>query len=163
MGITYHGAYNVWHVAQRVYGNGSIYNSMWYWKGKGAGLYHDIKSENLSADFSFHPLVTGPIRSCAISTPRRAYSPTAILAHLSYRGHCNVRPTRYSFTPESSKGCQGKVSCQGHNIETMSYIERGETWYLSENPATSGVRNRTAGSDIDKALSFNHCATSLYT
>ena len=31
--------------------------------------------------FTFYPLVTGPVHSCAISTPRRAYSPAAISAH----------------------------------------------------------------------------------
>ena len=33
-----------------------------------------------------------------------------------------------------------------------------ETWYFSENPAQSGIRNKMAGSNIGKA---NHCATSL--
>ena len=36
------------------------------------------------------------------------------------------------------------TSKQGPNIE------RGETWYFSENPAPSGIRNRTAGSDNAK-------------
>ena len=49
-------------------------------KGKGAGLWSDIKSEDLSSDFTSHPLVTGPVHSCAISTPRRAYSPAAVSA-----------------------------------------------------------------------------------
>ena len=40
-------------------------------------------------------------------------------------------------------------------------IERGETWYFYENPAPSGIRNRTAGSDIDRAPRSNHCAMSL--
>ena len=40
-------------------------------------------------------------------------------------------------------------------------IERRETWYFSENPAPSGIRNRTAGSDIDKAPRSNHRARSL--
>ena len=40
-------------------------------------------------------------------------------------------------------------------------IERGETWYISENRAPSGIQNRTAGSVIDKAPRSNHCATSL--
>ena len=40
-------------------------------------------------------------------------------------------------------------------------IEREETWYFSENPAPSGIRNRTAGSDIGKAPRSNHCAMSL--
>ena len=30
-------------------------------------------------------------------------------------------------------------------------IKRGETWYFSENPVPSGIRNRTADSDIGKA------------
>ena len=34
-------------------------------------------------------------------------------------------------------------------------IERAETWYFSENPAPSGIRNRTAGSDIGKAPRSN--------
>ena len=33
-------------------------------------------------------------------------------------------------------------------------IERGETWYFSENPASSGIRNRTAGSDIGNVVVF---------
>ena len=37
-------------------------------------------------------------------------------------------------------------------------IERGKTWYFSENPSPSGIRNRTAGSDNGKALRSNHCA-----
>ena len=27
------------------------------------------------------------------------------------RTHCHLCPTRYSFTPESSEACEGKVSC----------------------------------------------------
>ena len=34
-------------------------------------------------------------------------------------------------------------------------IERGETWYFSENPAPSGIRNRTPGSDIGEAQRSN--------
>ena len=49
--------------------------------------------------------------------------------------------------------------------DTPSYpcpkIERGETWYFSENPAPSGIRNRTVGSDIGRAPRSNHCAISL--
>ena len=49
---------------------------------KGAGFSKsDIKSENLSSDFTFSPLVTGPVHLCAISTPRGAYSPAAVSAH----------------------------------------------------------------------------------
>ena len=59
----------------------------------------------------FYPLVTGPVHSCAISTPRRAYSPAAVLAHLTYRTHCHLCPTRYSFSPESSEAFEGEVPC----------------------------------------------------
>ena len=55
-----------------------------------------------------------------------------------------------------------KCPAQGHTILTMiNKIERGETWYFSENPAPSGIQNRTAGSDIGRAPRSNHCATSL--
>ena len=40
-------------------------------------------------------------------------------------------------------------------------IERRETLYFSQNPAPSRIRNRTAGSDIDKAQRSNHCAMSI--
>ena len=48
---------------------------------KGADLYYDIKCEDLSSDFTSHPLVTGPVHSLAILTPRRAYSPATVWAH----------------------------------------------------------------------------------
>ena len=60
---------------------------------------------------TFYPLVTGPAHSCAISTPRRAYSPTALYAHWTYRIHCHLCPTRYSLTPEPSEAWEGKVPC----------------------------------------------------
>ena len=41
-------------------------------------------------------------------------------------------------------------------------ILRGEKRDISlKNPAPSGIRNRTTGSDIDKALRSSHCAMSL--
>ena len=46
-------------------------------EGKGAGLWSVIESKDLSS--TFYPLVTGPIHSCAISTPWRAYSRCALL------------------------------------------------------------------------------------
>ena len=47
------------------------------------------------------------------------------------------------------------------NSKQCPNIKRGETWYFSGNPAPSWIRNHTAGTDIDKALRSNHCATSL--
>ena len=44
-------------------------------------LLSDIKSEDLSADITLCPLVTGSARSCAITTPRRAYGPAAFSAY----------------------------------------------------------------------------------
>ena len=63
-----------------------------------------------------------------------------ILFHLSQVKHLRVKDT-------TSKQCPN--------------IERRETWYFSENPAPSGARNRTAGSDISKVPRSNHCAMSL--
>ena len=42
-----------------------------------------------------------------------------------------------------------------------SKVERRETLYFSKNPAPSGVRKRTTGSDIGKAPRSNHCAMSI--
>ena len=39
-----------------------------------------------------------------ISTPRRAYSPAAVSAHSTYRTHCYLCPTRYSFSLDSFGG-----------------------------------------------------------
>ena len=36
---------------------------------------------------------------------------TAISALGTSRTHCHLCPTRYSFTPESSEACEGKVPC----------------------------------------------------
>ena len=74
-------------------------------------LISSLKSEDLSSDFTFYPLVTGPVHSCAISTPWRAYSPAAVSAHWTYRTHCHLCPNRYSFSPESSEAFEGEVPC----------------------------------------------------
>ena len=57
------------------------------------------------------PLVTGPVHSCAISTPRISYSPAASPAHLTSRTHCHLCPIRDSFSPESSEAFEGEVPC----------------------------------------------------
>ena len=87
------------------------------------------------------------ISSDIISTPRRAYSPAAVSAHWTYRTHCHLCPTRYSFSPSQVKHLRVKCLAKGHNI-LCPKIERGETWYFSGNSAPSGIRNRTAGSDM---------------
>ena len=89
-------------------------------------------------------------------------SPTAIPVHLTYHTHCHLCPTRYSFTPESTEAREGKVSCPSPQHRNNVPIFRGEKYdmiYLYENPAPSGVRNRTVGSYIGKAPRSNHCAT----
>ena len=53
-----------------------------------------------------------------------------------------------------------KCLAQGHNIEIMSQNCEGRNM-ISEKPARSGIRNRTASSDITKAPRSNNCATSL--
>ena len=78
-----------------------------------------------------------------------------VSAHWTYRTHCHLCPTRYSFSPEPIK--HWRVKCLTQDWEV------GEAWYFSENPAPSGIRNRTAGIDIGRAPLSNHCAMSLST
>ena len=59
----------------------------------------------------FTPLVTGPAHWCAISTQLRTYSPAAISAHYTYRTHCHLCPTWYSFSPEFREAFEGEVPC----------------------------------------------------
>ena len=92
------------------------------WKGKGAGLCSNIKSEDLSSHLTFYPLVTGPVYSCAISTPLRAYNPASISANWTYRTHCHLCPTGYSFSPESSEAFKGEVSCP--RTQHRNYVPR---------------------------------------
>ena len=81
-----------------------------------------------AATFKIYSLVIGSNRSCATSTPRRAYSPAAISAH---RTHFHLCPTRYYFTHESSEACEGDVPCprtqHRNNFQTL----RGEKHDIS--------------------------------
>ena len=67
----------------------------------------------------------------SFSTPRRAYSPSAISAHLTYRTHCHLCPTRYSFSPESSEAFEGEVPCpRTHHRNNVPRL-RGEKHDIS--------------------------------
>ena len=80
---------------------------------------------------TFYPLVTGPVHSCAISTPRGAYSPAAVSAHWTYRTHCHLCPSRYSFSPESSEAFDCEVSCpRTHHLNNVPRL-RGEKHDIS--------------------------------
>ena len=108
------------------------------------------------------PLVTGIVHSCAISTPRRAYCLAAVSAHWTYRTHCYLCPTRYSFSPESSEAFEGEVPCpRAQHLNNVPRLRGEKRDIFSENSAPSGIRNRTAGSDIGKAPRSNHCAMPL--
>ena len=99
-------------------------------------LLSDIKFEDRSSDFTFYPLVTGPVHSCAILTPRGAYSPAAVSAHWTYRTHCHLCPTRYSFLPESSESFEGEVSCpRTHHLNNVPRL-RGEKHDISQKELT---------------------------
>ena len=76
----------------------------------------------LIIDFTFHNLVTGPVHSCAFSTPREAYSPAAISAHWSYNTLCHLCSTRYL---SKMNHVMAKCLAQGHNIETMPQYWEG--------------------------------------
>ena len=69
--------------------------------------------------------------SCAISTPRGAYSSAAISAHWTYRTHWHLCPTRYSFSPESSEAFEGEVSSpRTHHLNNVPRL-RGEKHDIS--------------------------------
>ena len=91
------------------------------------------QAKDSSAEFTFYPLqlVTGPVHPCVTSTPQRAYNPAAILAHIIYRTHCHICPTRYSFAPESSEACEGKVSCPRTQQRNIVPMLRGENMIIS--------------------------------
>ena len=91
----------------------------------------------------------GPVHSCTISTPFLEHTALAAISALgTSRTHCHLCPTRYSFTPELSEACEGKVPYSRTQHRNNVPILRGEKHENSENPAPSGIRNRTAGSDI---------------
>ena len=73
----------------------------------------------------FTSLVTGPAYLCAISTPRGAYSPAAILVLATYRKHCHIYPTRYSSTPKWIVERDGEVHCTASS--RCPNVERRET------------------------------------
>ena len=85
-----------------------------------------------------------------------AYS-TEIIQSCSHFGALNLSYTSISVSPgshlHSSRVKHMRVKClaQRYTIETCLNIEKGETWYFSENPAPIRARNRAAGSDIGKA------------
>ena len=99
-----------------------------------------------SSDFTFYPLVTEPVHSYAISTPRGAYSPAAVSAHWTYRTHCHLCPTRYSFHLSQVKHLRVKFLTQGHTILTMSQDWEGRNMYqagleTARQAATSAERH----------------------
>ena len=119
-----------------------------------------IKSEDLSSNFTFYPLVTGPVQSCAISTPRGAYSPVAISVHWTYRTHCHLCPSRYSFSPEWNKAFEGEVSGpRTHHLNNVSRL-RGEKHHISVKILhQSGFKNaRQAATSAERnALTIAPC------
>ena len=71
-------------------------------------------------------------------------------------------PTRYSFSTESSEAFEGEVPCpRTHHLNNFPRLRGEKNGENGENSAPSGIRNRTAGSDIDRAPCSNHCAMSL--
>ena len=60
-----------------------------------------------------------------------AYSTCSHLGARTSRTHCHLCPTRYSFTPESSEACEGKVSCPRTQQRNNVPIWRGEKHDIS--------------------------------
>ena len=78
----------------------------------------------------------------------------AIPALMTNHTHCHRCIIGYSFTPESSEACAGKVPCP-------SKQQRNNVPILREEKHDISLQIRTTGSDIGKAPRSSHCATSL--
>ena len=86
----------------------------------------------------------------------------AISALGSNHTHCHLCPTRYSFTPESSRAYEGKVPCPRTQHQNNVPILRGEKHVISLKILhQAGFWNHTTGSDIAKAQRSSHYVTSL--
>ena len=139
------------------------------WKGKSIqvkSIQLKVKCENCSLTLWYQVwrlisrlYILPPDCLCALSTGRKAYSHPAISAHWFYRTHCNLCPTRGSFTLEWSEACEGKVPFPSHNVETMSQYWEGKNMIFLWKSCTKRVLK--PHSDIGKAPLSNHCATSL--
>ena len=113
-------------------------------KVEGAGLWSDIKSENLSVNFIIYPMVTGLVRSCNFDSTE-IYSPAAISAHLTY----------LLFRHEASEACRGEVTYpKTQTSKKMDPMVREEKHYIYQGLNPHGSCNC-------KAPRSNHCATSL--
>ena len=74
----------------------------------------------------------------------------------------SVLPGTHYFHLSQAKHVRVECLAQGYKIETMSqYSERRNRDISLKILHQAGIRNRTTGSDIDKAPRSNHCATSL--
>ena len=104
-------------------------------------MIDDIKSEDISSDFTFYTLFAGPLHVCAISALR------------TYRTYCYIGPTRYKFV----KHLRAKDTHR-NNVPRL----RGEKHDISLKILhQAGFRKRTAGSDIGKAPRSSCCTMSL--
>ena len=66
------------------------------------------------------------------------------------------------FSPESSEAFEGEVSCpRTQQLNNDPRLRGGETWYFSENPAPSGIRKRTLGSNIGSLKTYHLTPLSL--
>ena len=107
--------------------------------------------------FTFYPLVTGPVHSCAIWTLRehtvlQPLRRIELIVHIAI----SVLPGTHFYLSQV-KHLRVKCLAQGHTILTISQDwEERNMIFLSP----SGIRNRTTSRDIGRAPLSNHCATS---
>ena len=109
----------------------------------------------------YHPTLhfTGPVHSCAISTPRRAYNPAAISAHWTYRTHCHLCPTRTQLHLSQVKHLTGSALSMDPTSRQWPKIQKRETLYFPENPAQEGYETawQTATSAKRHVLTIAPC------
>ena len=90
----------------------------------------------------------------------RIYQPTFTL-HPPPPGHCTCSFVCHFNSKESIQSSNhfGALNLSYIVLIAISILPR-ETWYVSENPELSRVRDRRAGSDIGRVPRCNHCTTS---
>ena len=101
---------------------------------------------------------------CHFNSPG-AYSPAAVSAHRTYRRHCHLCPTRYSFSPESSEAFEGEVSCPRTQHLNNVAILRGEKHDISLkilHQAGFETARQAATSTKRQALAIAPCPSLLW-
>ena len=132
-----------------------------YHTGKGAGLESDIKSEDLSPDYTFYsPGHWTCSFVCYFNSTESIQSCSHFAAHCTYRTHCYLYPNWYSFSPESNETFEGEVPCLRTQHRNIVPRLRGEKHDFSQKILhQAGFETARQGATLSKrhALTIAPC------